>query len=108
MGAGLGARGRAVAPCGWRGAGGGAGAPGRGHGTAAQRALADHLFATTLIERLEAGTDVDNIAEQRALEKAGFTGEGVLRHAQFRGGRWRDLVLYSRLRADAVLADGCS
>ena len=73
---------------------------GRGHGTEAQRQLAVYLFATTTVERLEASTDVDNLAEQRALERAGFRREGVLRHAQFRDGGYRDLVLYSRLRGD--------
>jgi RimJ/RimL family protein N-acetyltransferase len=43
---------------------------------------------------------VDNQAEQRALEQAGFTREGVLRHAQFRDGGFHDMVLYSRLRDD--------
>ena len=52
------------------------------------------------MERLEASTDVDNAAEQRALDKAGFTREGVLRSAQFRDGTFHDLVLYSRLRGD--------
>jgi RimJ/RimL family protein N-acetyltransferase len=73
---------------------------GRGHGAEAQRQLADYLFAHTRVERLEASTDVDNTAEQRALEKAGFTREGVLRSAQFRDGAFHDLVLYSRLRDD--------
>lgn len=74
---------------------------GKGYGTIAQRLIADHLFAYTLIERLEASTDVENIAEQRALEKAGFHREGVLRHSQYRDGAWRDTVLFSRLRGDA-------
>jgi RimJ/RimL family protein N-acetyltransferase len=73
---------------------------GRGHGSRAQRLLGDYLFATRLIERVEAATDVENVAEQRALEKAGFSREGVLRHAQYRYGQWRDIVLFSRLRAD--------
>jgi RimJ/RimL family protein N-acetyltransferase len=73
---------------------------GRGYGSAAQRLLADYLFSTRLIERIEAGTDVDNVAEQRALAKAGFSREGILRHAQFRNGEWRDVVMYSRLRGD--------
>lgn len=30
----------------------------------------------------------------------GFQREGVARHAQYRAGRWRDLVIYSRLRGD--------
>jgi RimJ/RimL family protein N-acetyltransferase len=73
---------------------------GRGHGAEAQRQLAAYLFAHTRVERLEASTDVDNLAEQRALERAGFTREGVLRSAQFRDGGFHDLVLYSRLRGD--------
>ena len=77
---------------------------GRGYGTAAQRLVAEYLFATTLIERLEAGTDALNVAEQRALEKAGFLREGVLRHAWFRAGAWHDQVLFSRLRGDPAPA----
>jgi RimJ/RimL family protein N-acetyltransferase len=73
---------------------------GKGYGSAAQRLLADYLFSTRTIERVEATTDSDNLAEQRALEKAGFSREGTLRHAQFRAGEWRDVVLYSRLRGD--------
>ena len=37
---------------------------------------------------------------QRALEKAGFTREGMLRVAQFHDGAWRDLVLFSLVRPD--------
>lgn len=73
---------------------------GRGYGTAAQRLLAEQLFADTVVERLEASTDVENIAEQRSLVKAGFTREGVLRHTQWRAGAWHDLVIFSRLRGD--------
>jgi RimJ/RimL family protein N-acetyltransferase len=75
---------------------------GRGVGSRAQRLLAEHLFATTDVTRVEASTDVENIAEQRALEKAGFTREGVLRSAQARADGLHDLVVYSILREDAV------
>ena len=73
---------------------------GHGHGTRAQRLLADYLFATTVVERVEATTDVANTAERRALERAGFTFEGVLRRAQFRGGGWRDMALYGLVRGE--------
>jgi RimJ/RimL family protein N-acetyltransferase len=73
---------------------------GRGVGSRAQRLLADYLFAHTVVHRVEASTDVTNVAEQRALEKAGFRREGILRGAQFRLGEWHDLVSYSRLRTD--------
>jgi RimJ/RimL family protein N-acetyltransferase len=73
---------------------------GRGHGAEAQRQLAAYLFEHFYLERVEASTEIDNIGEQRALDKAGFTREGVLRHAWFRGGAWRDIVLYSKLRGE--------
>jgi RimJ/RimL family protein N-acetyltransferase len=75
-------------------------ARGNGYGPEAQRLLADYLFATTAIDRVEASTDVDNTAEQRALAKAGFIREGILRGAQFRHGARHDLVNYARLRTD--------
>lgn len=73
---------------------------GRGFGSVAQRKLAEHLFATTSVHRVEASTDVENVAEQRALERAGFMREGVVRGAQYRAGKYHDLVVYSRLRGD--------
>jgi RimJ/RimL family protein N-acetyltransferase len=76
-------------------------AQGLGHGARAQRMLVTYLFATTPAHRVQASTDVLNLSEQRALERAGFGREGVARGAQWRGGRWHDLVLYARLRGDA-------
>ena len=75
-------------------------ARGRGYGTEAQRLLADWLFSTTPVNRVEAATDIANVAEQRSLEKAGYVREGVLRGSQFRAGAYHDLVFYSRLRSD--------
>ena len=60
----------------------------------------DHLFRFTTVHRLEAGTDADNIAEQKALERIGFTREGVLRQVAFRDGAWRDALIYGLLRQD--------
>ena len=73
---------------------------GKGHGTRAQRLLADYLFAHTTVHRIEAATELGNLAEQKALEKAGFTREGVLRQIGWRDGAWRDGVVYSLLRTD--------
>jgi RimJ/RimL family protein N-acetyltransferase len=75
-------------------------ARGRGHGTEAQRLLARYLFAHTPVNRVEARTETGNVAEQRALEKAGFTREGVLRGCGWRDGAWRDGVIYGLIRAD--------
>jgi RimJ/RimL family protein N-acetyltransferase len=75
-------------------------ARGHGHGTEAQRLVADYLFASTAVNRVEASTDVENVIEQRALEKAGFVREGVARGSQFRAGAHHDLVIYARVRGD--------
>ena len=75
-------------------------ARGKGYGTLAQRMLARYLFTHTTVQRIEASTEVGNVAEQRALEKAGFTREGVLRSVGWRDGAYRDGVWYSMLRTD--------
>ena len=73
---------------------------GQGIGWRAQAMFCDYLFENTPVQRIEASTHAENTAEQRSLEKAGFTLEGVLRAAEYRGGEWLDGYLYSRLRTD--------
>jgi len=73
-------------------------ARGQGLGAVAQRMLADHLFETTPANRVEAMTDIDNVIEQRSLEKAGYVREGVLKGSQYRAGGWHDLVVFARVR----------
>jgi RimJ/RimL family protein N-acetyltransferase len=75
-----------------------------GCGTDAQRQIAGYLFSYTQVNGLEAGTEVNNLAEPHALEKAGFTREGIMRGSAFQGGRWHDGVIYSLLRSDLDLA----
>jgi RimJ/RimL family protein N-acetyltransferase len=75
-------------------------ARGHGHGTQAQRLLARYLLAHTPVHRIQATTEAGNRAEQRSLEKAGFTREGVSRGIGWRDGAWRDGVTYSLLRTD--------
>jgi aminoglycoside 6'-N-acetyltransferase len=75
-------------------------ARGKGYGTQAQDLLARYLFGITLVNRIEAGTDIANIAEQRSLEKAGFRRDGVMRQAQYGDGVWHDLAIYSKLRSE--------
>jgi RimJ/RimL family protein N-acetyltransferase len=76
------------------------GARGAGHGTQAQRLLIRYLFAHTRAHRIQASTEVANVAERRALEKIGFTAEGIARGIGWRDGQWRDGVTYSLLRTD--------
>ncbi len=72
---------------------------GRGIGAKAQRLLAELLHDRGIV-RVQASTDVTNIAEQRALAKAGFTFEGVMRGAQVRASGRHDLQVWSHLRGD--------
>ena len=72
---------------------------GRGIGAVAQRLLAEELHDRGIV-RVEASTDVANIPEQRALERAGFVLEGVLRGAQVRRDGRHDLQVWSHVRPD--------
>ena len=59
----------------------------RGHGVGTfARLLVEYLIDTTPAHRLQACTELENIAEQRALEKVGFGREGVMRKDLFRAG----------------------
>lgn len=69
---------------------------GRGIGAVAQRLLAEELHAAGTV-RVEASTDVENIAEQRALEKAGYQLEGTLRLAQARRDGLHDLQVWAHV-----------
>ena len=73
---------------------------GQGIGRLAQRQLAELFFCHTATNRVEAHTDVENVAEQRALEAAGFQREGLIRGAQWRDGAYRDGYLYAITRQD--------
>ena len=77
-------------------------APGRGlrHGFPDAPCAPYYLFAHTTAHRIEARTEAGNLAEQRALKKAGFTREGISRGIGWRAGAWRDGVTYSLLRTD--------
>ncbi|MDI1289067.1 MAG: GNAT family protein [bacterium] len=69
---------------------------GQGIGSIAQRLLAEELHRRGNV-RVEASTDVMNIAEQRALERAGYTYEGTLRLAQQRADGLHDLQVWSHV-----------
>jgi RimJ/RimL family protein N-acetyltransferase len=74
------------------------GCRGRGVGSVAQRLLAEALHQRGVV-RVEASTDVENVAEQRSLARAGFVLEGTLRLAQARRDGWHDLQVWSHVRA---------
>ena len=57
---------------------------GKGYGAAVQRLASDHLLALPETRSVFAFTFLANVAEQRALIKAGFRYEGLLPHAHYR------------------------
>jgi RimJ/RimL family protein N-acetyltransferase len=76
------------------------GARGKGYGTQAHLLLTRYLFAHTTVHRIEGVTEAENLAEQRVMEKAGFTREGVMRGVFWRDGGYRDGAVYSLMRTD--------
>ena len=67
-------------------------------GSRAFALLRDYLLENFPLVRLEADTDVDNIAAQKMLERCGFRAEGVLRKYRFHHGSYHDSYLYSYIR----------
>ena len=76
---------------------------GRGHMTAAVRAVAPFAFDTLKLRRVEAACLPHNAASIRLLEKAGFRREGLAREYLCIDGRWQGHLLYALLRSDVVV-----
>jgi RimJ/RimL family protein N-acetyltransferase len=68
----------------------------------AARRVLDGLFGPLGVHRVEVRVDVRNARANGALRKLGATQEGVLRHAQFRDGAYRDHVLWAMVAGDRV------
>ena len=80
------------------------GAPYRGRGvmTEALRAFTDEAFETFELTRIFALPFAHNLASCRALEKAGFTLEAVLRRSSIKEGRITDQRQYARIREQSA------
>ena len=72
----------------------------KGNCTEAVTILVDYLFLSRELVRVQATSDLRNMASQRVLEKVGFKREGTVRKSMFIHGEWRDLFLYSILREE--------
>jgi RimJ/RimL family protein N-acetyltransferase len=73
---------------------------GKGYGTEAVTIFVDYLFLSRDLVRIQAATDLRNMASQRILETVGFKREGIVRKSMFIHGEWRDFQLYSILREE--------
>jgi RimJ/RimL family protein N-acetyltransferase len=73
---------------------------GRGIATEALRLVSDYAFRECLVLRLFALPFADNARSIRALEKAGYEKEGILRSSSVKFGAPRDQALYSLINPE--------
>ncbi len=73
---------------------------GQGYATEAIKALLAHGFGEMKLNRIEADIDPQNAASARALERQGFSREGLLRERWIVGGKKSDSAMYGLLAAD--------
>ncbi len=71
---------------------------GKGLATEASQPLIDYAFKVLDLHRLYFGTHVDNIGMQKVGEKLGFKKEGVLKDAQYKNGKYNDVVIYGVIK----------
>ena len=71
---------------------------GRGIMSRAIRRMCEEAFSRYDIARIHAEPYAANLGSRRALEKAGFTLEGILRQSVYKRGRLLDSCIYSLLR----------
>jgi RimJ/RimL family protein N-acetyltransferase len=72
----------------------------KGYCTEAVMIIVDFLFLSRDIVRIQAYTDVMNVASHKVLNKANFKKEGVLRKFRFVRGEWKDYAVFSILREE--------
>jgi RimJ/RimL family protein N-acetyltransferase len=70
---------------------------GRGLMPCVIRTFSDYAFQQLRIHRLFATAFSSNLASHRALEKAGFQREGLLRHHHLKQGIYLDAIIYRRI-----------
>ena len=75
---------------------------GKGYMSEALRIFSAYLFELKSIPRLQLGMFKGNAASRKVAEKCGYRIEGVLRHAGFLRGEYRDRETFSLLREECV------
>jgi RimJ/RimL family protein N-acetyltransferase len=70
---------------------------GKGHGSAAIRALIDHAFGPLALHKLWVMMFAHNTRTRGICQRLGFIEEGVLREEYFHDDRWYDMVRLSLL-----------
>lgn len=70
----------------------------KGIGTIILKIMTKYLFNNYQVVRIEADTDVENIAAQKILKKVGFLKEGTLRKYRFHHGKYHNSYIYGLVR----------
>lgn len=73
---------------------------GRGIMTRACRRLVDNAFQSLDLHRVEIRTDVDNRKSRAIPERLGFVQEALLRESVQDHGRFRDIIMYAKLKEE--------
>lgn len=75
---------------------------GRGHMTAAVRAVLPHAFETLRLHRIEAAVQPSNTASVGVLRRTGFVEEGLARRYLKINGQWQDHLVFAILAEDWI------
>jgi RimJ/RimL family protein N-acetyltransferase len=81
---------------------------GRGFTAEALSVLADWVFGSVGLGRLELHVDPANVGSRRVAQRAGFSAEGLVRQRFLHRGKPSDVLLYARLADDVRPAFGPS
>lgn len=73
---------------------------GKGYGSDALNAIANYAFDEIRLNCIYADVLEYNTVSQKLFEKCGFHRDGVLRSRVYKGGRYINVVSYSRLKED--------
>jgi RimJ/RimL family protein N-acetyltransferase len=73
---------------------------GKGHGSAAIRAVLDHAFGRLRLHKLWVMMFARNTRTRGICQRIGFVEEGVLREEYFHDGQWHDMVRLSLLQRE--------
>lgn len=68
---------------------------GQGYAFEASEVLIKRAFEELKLHRLYFGTHIENVAMQKLGEKFGFVKEGLKKDAQFKYGKYNDIVIYA-------------
>ncbi len=73
---------------------------GQGIGSEAINLLTEYAFNKFKLKRVYAKIFINNISSTKAVEKAGFEYEGILRKDVNKKGKLVDIILYSKIKAE--------